>query len=817
MKTRTWMGSKLMLALAGFVLTLGCASDTEKGIASDGANGMASAQAASPVPEPPADQPPTRKIAPEAVATSPGVEEIVKLAQANVEEGVILAYIENSNIPYDPGVEEILYLNDIGISSKIVTAMMRRGRVLQQNGVQGKAVEANQKTKPLIEPLPTTGTNLPPEMLAGQPLITNSAPPVASTVKPAPALMGAAPPSATATPNTGVTYELPTQPVTVNYFYDSLAPYGSWMEIPDYGWAWQPSVANIMPEWRPYADHGRWLNTDNGWYWQSDYSWGWAPFHYGRWLYHGQCGWVWFPDTVWGPSWVCWRRTPMYCGWAPLPPAAGYEIGRGFTYYGVGVGSDCDFGLSAGFFTFISYRNFNDRHPYDYYQPGSQVNTLFNQSTVVNHYFLGPNRTIINEGIGTRQITAFSRSELRKVPIRDMPAAPGKVIKPDRFERQGGLTVIYRPNLQTTPPMPPAFASAQGPAGLAGGPRSPGSSPAISASNHRQGQGGPFGQSLESRPASSVAGEVTHTTVGGVPVTRINAASSVAHPNNQVPLPISPVLAYKSLYPNVEREAVVNNSAQNSTAALTTSPPVKPSASAPPPKVIDTRPNTWQSWPAAASPSAPTPSSAASTVASPSSSRSEIPKPANSISGTGNRAPWQPGISQPGWGAYSPDSTLSLPNRNRTTPSSPTPPPTPPARGSYYSGTQTYRQEAVKPDPGSYPSASFPASSGYRMPGNTTAEPAAPRPAYRAPVNVPSYPVYQTPAFTPPAVSRSFTPSAPVQNRISPPASFRSMDSAPVRSAPPPSVSAPMRSMDAGPSRAASAPASRTDPSRDKK
>ena len=34
-------------------------------------------------------------------------------------------------------------------------------------------------------------------------------------------------------------------------------------------------------------------------------------------------GWCWAPDTVWGPSWVTWRYSGDYCGWAPLPPVRG--------------------------------------------------------------------------------------------------------------------------------------------------------------------------------------------------------------------------------------------------------------------------------------------------------------------------------------------------------------------------------------------------------------------------------------------------------------------------------------------------------------
>src|SRR5206468_1232576 len=132
------------------------------------------------------------------------------------------------------------------------------------------------------------------------------------------------------------------------YFHESLAPYGSWVSVPEYGMCWQPTVVVVNPGWRPYCDRGRWVYTDCGWYWQSDYSWGWAPFHYGRWHNDLRVGWVWVPDRVWGPSWVCWRQSDAYCGWAPLPPAARFEVGVGLVFNHGHVGTSFDFGLNAG-------------------------------------------------------------------------------------------------------------------------------------------------------------------------------------------------------------------------------------------------------------------------------------------------------------------------------------------------------------------------------------------------------------------------------------------------------------------------------------
>jgi hypothetical protein len=146
------------------------------------------------------------------------------------------------------------------------------------------------------------------------------------------------------------------QPVIIQQAQDFYAPlnsYGDWITLPAYGRVWQPAVTVVNAEWRPYYHGGRWIYTDCGWYWQSDYSWGWAVFHYGRWCYVDGHRWVWIPDTVWAPAWVSWRRSNTHCGWAPLPPSATYRVGVGFAV-GQGVQFDVQFGLSSGHYTFVA-------------------------------------------------------------------------------------------------------------------------------------------------------------------------------------------------------------------------------------------------------------------------------------------------------------------------------------------------------------------------------------------------------------------------------------------------------------------------------
>src|SRR5260370_31643925 len=63
--------------------------------------------------------------APSAPAKLPyGVEDVVKLSHAQVSEGVILTYIQNSGTIYNLGPKDIVYLRDQGVSDHVINAML---------------------------------------------------------------------------------------------------------------------------------------------------------------------------------------------------------------------------------------------------------------------------------------------------------------------------------------------------------------------------------------------------------------------------------------------------------------------------------------------------------------------------------------------------------------------------------------------------------------------------------------------------------------------------------------------------------------------
>ena len=238
----------------------------------------------------------------------------------------------------------------------------------------------------------------------------------------------------------------------MNYFYNSLSPYGSWVDVPGYGLCWQPTAAVVDPYWRPYSQSGRWMWSDYGWYWYSDYSWGWAPFHYGRWCSYPRLGWVWMPGSVWAPSWVTWRYTDGYCGWAPLPPGCGYRSGIGLTWYGRGVSVGFDFGLGWSAFSYVPIGNFCDWHVSRHCLPEHRLRAVHGSAVTMNRIAVH-NHTLVNNGIEPNTIARASHTRIPTMHVRETAALPvNHTAKPERLESSGNSLTVVRPQLPKNPP-----------------------------------------------------------------------------------------------------------------------------------------------------------------------------------------------------------------------------------------------------------------------------------------------------------------------------------------------------------------------------
>jgi hypothetical protein len=68
----------------------------------------------------------SEKVKSPVVAYSPGVEELLKLADKGVSKEVMKALVESSSSPYTPTAADIIALKERGVADEVVTAMFKR-------------------------------------------------------------------------------------------------------------------------------------------------------------------------------------------------------------------------------------------------------------------------------------------------------------------------------------------------------------------------------------------------------------------------------------------------------------------------------------------------------------------------------------------------------------------------------------------------------------------------------------------------------------------------------------------------------------------
>jgi probable HAF family extracellular repeat protein len=169
-------------------------------------------------------------------------------------------------------------------------------------------------------------------------------------------------------------------------FYSRLSSDGDWVEAGDYGYCFKPHVA--QGDWAPYRD-GHWVWTDRGWFWYSNENFGWATYHYGRWVRISGQGWCWIPGNEWAPAWVSWRQSSEYAGWAPLPPEAGFSVNVGVSSW-----ADSYYGIGPAAYTFISFKSWNQPSYVRYIAPPNENVQIIRQTTNITN--IRVQNTVIN-------------------------------------------------------------------------------------------------------------------------------------------------------------------------------------------------------------------------------------------------------------------------------------------------------------------------------------------------------------------------------------------------------------------------------------
>jgi hypothetical protein len=147
--------------------------------------------------------------------------------------------------------------------------------------------------------------------------------------------------------------------------YEDLDAHGTWRVVGDYGNVWIPR--DVPAGWAPYRNgHWSWIDPW-GWTWIDDAPWGFAPFHYGRWVDVGN-RWGWVP----GPS----RVRPVYA-----PALVAFVGGGGWS---VSVSS----GPAIGWFPLAPGEVYRPAYAVsrDYFTRVNVANTVINNTYVTNVY-----------------------------------------------------------------------------------------------------------------------------------------------------------------------------------------------------------------------------------------------------------------------------------------------------------------------------------------------------------------------------------------------------------------------------------------------
>src|SRR5580698_1799754 len=215
-----------------------------------------------------------------------------------------------------------------------------------------------------------------------------------------------------------------------------LDEYGAWRQTPDYGPVWIPST--VSPGWAPYSD-GQWIyQSPWGWTWVDAAPWGFAPFHYGRWVSFGGY-WGWAPGPYWARPWYA----PAMVAWFGGPR---FGIGFGFGFGG-GFGW-CPLGFGEPFFPWYGAGR-------GYFRNVNISNTrITNINNVTNNYYNNRNggSSYGRNGVGMpRYATAGGLTAVSRNTLENGLSVRGNTAKVSRSAlRNLSSASISRPNVSPT-------------------------------------------------------------------------------------------------------------------------------------------------------------------------------------------------------------------------------------------------------------------------------------------------------------------------------------------------------------------------------
>lgn len=212
--------------------------------------------------------------------------------------------------------------------------------------------------------------------------------------------------------------------ISFSVFYHELRPHGRWVFHPQFGQVWIPR--NVGRNFHPYVTNGHWVMTNRGNMWVSGYSWGWAPFHYGRWFFDDFHGWAWVPGYEWAPAWVVWRGGAGYYGWAPMRP---------------GVNINVNIHLPGRYWVFVPNRHVFHRHPSRHFSRNTTI--IYNRTTIINNTYIINNNQFFS-GPSARD---FQRDTGRQPTIHTVQDTNNRQGRTTSVNNRTSTVNVYRPDV----------------------------------------------------------------------------------------------------------------------------------------------------------------------------------------------------------------------------------------------------------------------------------------------------------------------------------------------------------------------------------
>jgi hypothetical protein len=235
---------------------------------------------------------------------------------------------------------------------------------------------------------------------------------------------------------------------------EDLDENGQWQDTPDYGAVWIPAV--VAAGWAPYSfGHWAWI-APWGWTWVDSASWGFAPFHYGRWA-RWRNSWCWVPGprqarAMYSPAMVAWvgggaAGAGAGVGWFPLGPrevfVPGYRVSERYVRT-INVTNTTI--VDHDYITNVSQNRISNLHYANSGVPGAV--TTVPQSVFASAQSVNAHRLNVSAGQGARLATTATPPAITPVRQSALGGSPGGV------GRRPPTAVLNRVVVaRTTPPV----------------------------------------------------------------------------------------------------------------------------------------------------------------------------------------------------------------------------------------------------------------------------------------------------------------------------------------------------------------------------